>query len=69
MDIDLQVLEIPGYKLDRTLGGLNVKNIVPKDERIDDEWVHLLKEAKDIGLSKEEVKNFLRTGLRTCKTV
>ncbi|WP_226581222.1 anti-repressor SinI family protein [Halobacillus litoralis] len=46
-----------------------MKNIVPKDERIDDEWVHLLKEAKDIGLSKEEVKNFLRTGLRTCKTV
>ncbi|MGP4060927.1 anti-repressor SinI family protein [Halobacillus sp. H74] len=42
---------------------------LPRNRKLDDEWVSLLKEAKDLGLSAEEVKNYLRNGSKNRKTV
>ncbi|SDO58244.1 anti-repressor SinI family protein [Halobacillus aidingensis] len=37
--------------------------------KLDDEWVTLLKEAKALGLSTEEVKRFLQKNQKQKKTV
>ncbi|WP_406944977.1 anti-repressor SinI family protein [Halobacillus sp. SY10] len=40
-----------------------------RDCKLDDEWVSLLKEAKELGLSVEEVKSFLNNDHRKKKMV
>ncbi|WP_156896466.1 anti-repressor SinI family protein [Halobacillus kuroshimensis] len=42
---------------------------MPKDRLLDDEWIDLIQEAKALGLSKEEVENFLRGGTELYKLV
>ncbi|MYL49401.1 DNA-binding anti-repressor SinI [Halobacillus litoralis] len=37
--------------------------------KLDDEWVSLIKEAKALGLSTEEVKRFLQKNQKQKKTV
>ncbi|GEN54661.1 anti-repressor SinI family protein [Halobacillus faecis] len=41
---------------------------VPR-EKLDKEWVSLLKEAKALGLSTEEVRDYLRNHTKSAKTV
>ncbi|MEC3884097.1 DNA-binding anti-repressor SinI [Halobacillus litoralis] len=42
---------------------------LPRERKLDEEWVFLLKEAKAMGLSKDEVKNFLKQQSKSAKTV
>lgn len=37
-----------------------VMNVVMNEEHLDIEWIALIKEAKDLGLTREEIRLFLK---------
>ncbi|WLR49007.1 anti-repressor SinI family protein [Halobacillus litoralis] len=42
---------------------------LPGKQKLDDEWVSLIKEAKALGLSTEDVKSFLQENQKQKKSV
>lgn len=41
------------------MGELEKLNLAPKQEKLDQEWVELIKEALQLGLTREEIRDFL----------